>query len=158
MDCEGKTASQVAECLAYDAAMYDDNITDTKAKIVSALQHFSNRGLMQARGGLREVLANQMDWSKRTFGPGKRTIGITKHIEKECAEVRENPDDLSEWVDIMILAMDGYWRAGGTPEMLLHDIIAKQAINRERKYPKTGEDEPSEHVREFHPCDIGSKP
>ena len=119
-----------------------------EVQITAALQHFSNRGLMQARGGLREVLTNQMDWSRRTFGSGRRTIGITKHIEKECAEVRENPDDLSEWIDIMILAMDGYWRAGGTPEMILHSIIAKQAINRERKYPKTNEDEPSEHVRE----------
>lgn len=118
-----------------------------EAWITKALQHFSNRGLQQARGGLREVLANQKDWSLRTFGPGKRTIGITKHIEKECAEVRENPNDLSEWVDIIILAMDGYWRAGGQPGMLLYSIIAKQAVNRERTYLKTNEDEPSEHVR-----------
>jgi len=157
MDFEGKTVTQVAEKIAEDACVYGD-ILEVEKHIASALQHFSNRGLMQARGGLREVLANQMDWSRRTFGSGRRTIGITKHIEKECAEVRENPDDLSEWVDIMILAMDGYWRAGGSPEMLLHAIIAKQSINRERTYPKTNEDEPSEHVRECHPYDVGSKP
>jgi len=150
MEFEGFTPHEVARQLA-------TNDRD-EALIASALQHFSNRGLMQSRGGLREVLANQMEWSRRTFGSGRRTIGITKHIEKECAEVRENPEDLSEWIDIMILAMDGYWRAGGTPEMILHAIIAKQAINRERKYPQTGEDEPSEHVRECHPYEIGSKP
>jgi hypothetical protein len=158
MEFEGKTAQKIATVLAHDAAIYDDDVADSQEKILQALQHFSNRGLMQARGGLREVLTNQMEWSLRTFGSGRRTIGITKHIEKECAEVRDNPDDLSEWVDIMILAMDGYWRAGGTPEMLLHDIIAKQSINRERTYPKTNEDEPSEHIRECHPYEIGSKP
>lgn len=154
MEFEGKTASQVATQIS-TSFVY---AADTYYEILTALQHFSNRGLMQARGGLREVLSNQKDWSRRTFGSGRRTIGITKHIEKECAEVRENPDDLSEWVDIMILAMDGYWRAGGSPEMLLHAIIAKQSINRERKYPWTNEDEPSEHVRECHPYEIGSKP
>ncbi len=154
MEFEGKTINEVVKYFE-DTYFYrgaDDS------ELTRAFQYFSNRGLMQARGGLREVLANQMDWSRRTFGSGRRTIGITKHIEKECNEVRENPDDLSEWVDIMILAMDGYWRAGGSPEMILHAIIAKQSINRERTYPKTNEDEPSEHVRECQPYEIGSKP
>jgi len=154
---DGLPARKVAEYLA-DRFSSVTKVNQSVEAMTEALQHFSNRGLMQARGGLREVLSNQKDWSLRTFGPGKRTIGITKHIEKECAEVRDNPDDLSEWVDIVILAMDGYWRAGGTPEEILRAIIAKQAINRERTYPKTGEDEPSEHVRECHPYEIGSKP
>jgi hypothetical protein len=48
----------------------------------------------------------------------------------------------------MILAMDGYWRHGGTPETLMRDLIAKQAKNMSRRYaPPTSEDEPSEHIR-----------
>lgn len=95
-----------------------------------------------------EYLEQQQIWSEATFGPGKRTLGITKHIQKEIAEVIENPHDLSEWVDVMILAMDGYWRHGGTPETIMKDLIAKQAKNFSRQYaPPVSEDEPSEHIR-----------
>jgi len=30
----------------------------------------------------------QREWSERTFGPGKRTGGITAHIAKELDEIR----------------------------------------------------------------------
>ncbi len=112
-----------------------------KGEIAAALQRFCERG------GLGAVLASQMEWSKRTFGNGRRTIGITKHIEKELAEIRDNPEDLSEWIDVIILAMDGYWRHGGTPDTIMRDLLAKQAKNRTRTYPVTAEDEPSEHLR-----------
>lgn len=97
---------------------------------------------------LAEYLERQQVWSEQTFGPGQRTGGITKHIEKEINEVRENPRDLTEWIDVMILAMDGYWRHGGTPDTIMRDLIAKQAENFSRRYlPPTSEDEPSEHIR-----------
>ncbi len=44
-------------------------------------------------------LHRQREFSLRTFGPGERTEGVLDHIQKEIAEVRENPKDISEWID-----------------------------------------------------------
>ncbi len=97
---------------------------------------------------LTEYLNRQQEWSSRTFGYGARTLGVTKHIEKELAEIRANPYDLSEWVDVMILAMDGYWRHGGSAASLEGALQAKQDKNVTREWPApTSQDDPVEHVR-----------
>ncbi len=109
--------------------------------------------LAQARQeALADYLHEAREFSERTFGAGRRTLGVTKHIEKEIAEVRAKPDDLTEWVDIIILACDGYWRHGGQPGNLLADMLAKLAKNKARVWPKpTSEDEPVEHDRTHDP-------
>lgn len=121
---------------------------------------------------LREFLASKARWSYDTFGPGARTTGIIAHIRKELAEIEAQPFDLMEWIDVLMLAMDGFWRAyiasiGGagvmTPEewegfdqtdaeFAADEFIAllckKDRINRAREWPApTSEDEPMEHVR-----------
>ena len=97
---------------------------------------------------LFNYLNRQKRWSKNTFGDTPRTEGILKHIEKEIEEVRQAPNDLEEWCDIAILALDGAWRAGFTPHEICQMMEAKQAKNFTREYPKTLDDVPSEHVRE----------
>lgn len=97
---------------------------------------------------LAEFLRAQMAWSRKTFGPGLRTIGILRHIEKELREISDAPTDQMEWIDAMLLAMDGYWRAGGEPEMLLTLMRQKQRRNFAREWPPVQpEDQPCEHVR-----------
>lgn len=97
---------------------------------------------------LAEYVEAHKIWSERTFGDGSRHMGITKHLEKEIVEIRENPTDLMEWIDVMILAIDGYWRAGGEPHDLLPMLCAKQKRNFNRQWPATtSQDEPVEHVR-----------
>ena len=86
-------------------------------------------------------------WSSKTFGAGKRTLGILKHILKEVQEVSKAPDDLEEWIDLMILALDGYWRHGGQTDDLLPALVAKLAKNEARTWPPPTEDEPVEHKR-----------
>jgi hypothetical protein len=119
------------------------------------LQGFTAHTLANPREDLLAIfLARQIEWSTRTFGGSHRTLGILKHIEKEIAEVKEKPEDLTEWIDIIILAIDGYWRHGGTPETIMRDLMGKAEINYQRVYPMpTSEDEPSEHVREEVPED-----
>lgn len=98
---------------------------------------------------LELYVERQREWSQRTFGEGLRSGGVTQHIEKECAEIRANPTDLTEWVDVMILAMDGYWRAGGSPRLLMAHLREKQIKNFARKWPiPTSQDEAVEHIRE----------
>jgi hypothetical protein len=97
---------------------------------------------------LTKYLERQKEWSIKTFGNGKRTLGIIRHIEKELKEVEAKPNDLTEWIDVIILALDGYWRHGGNTEIIMNILQAKQDNNFTRVYPfpKSG-DEPSEHIR-----------
>lgn len=98
---------------------------------------------------LAEYLDRHIRWSQRTFGKGMKTVGITRHIEKECQEIRDNPADLTEWIDVMILAMDGYWRHGGQPADLFWALVEKQSINFGRTWPaSTSDDQPTEHIKE----------
>lgn len=97
---------------------------------------------------IEELLARQIPWSTKTFGTGKRTLGITRHIEKEIQEIRDKPDDLMEWVDVILLGLDGAWRSGASAEEIASGLETKQAYNIKRKWPKvTNEDEAVEHVR-----------
>lgn len=106
---------------------------------------------------MRDLLTREKRWSAATFGPGRHTNGLTKHIEKECAEVRGKPADLIEWVDIMMLAWDGFWRAGGTVDDLPRVFGEKLAVNEARQWPAvTSEDEPIEHIKEASPPPIGA--
>ena len=98
---------------------------------------------------LTAYLERQKKWSERTFGIGKRTIGVTKHIEAEIEEIRQEPSNSKEWIDIIILAVDGYWRSGG--DNLELDLLNKQQKNFMREWPKPeSEDVPSMHVRGIH--------
>lgn len=82
-----------------------------------------------------EHLAHQKLWSELTFGPGLRTGGLIDHIMHELVEIAEDPTDLYEWVDVIILALDGAWRAGWEPQEIIDAIKAKQAKNETRIWP-----------------------
>jgi len=81
-------------------------------------------------------LSRQREWSGRTtFGPSDRAKGVVDHIRKELREIEADPTDLSEWIDVVILAFDGAWRAGYTPEQILAQWIGKQSKNEARQWP-----------------------
>ncbi len=95
-------------------------------------------------------LSRQKEWSRATFGPGPRTQGVIDHIRKELTEIEADPSDLMEWVDVLILAFDGAWRAGWEPEEIIEAIQAKQAQNELRSWPDWRTADPNaaiEHVR-----------
>lgn len=107
-------------------------------------------------------LIRQAAFSRATFGPGARTIGVCDHIRKELAEVAlvyENNDGLpeagpdtsvhmdaaAEWTDVAILGLDGLTRAIWTahPDWDAHRvalqactmIAEKQGKNERREWP-----------------------
>jgi len=95
-------------------------------------------------------LTRQQAFSARTFGPGMRTQGVVDHIRKELIEVLAKPEDLSEWIDVAILALDGAWRTGATPEQIITALVAKQTKNEGRQWPDWHTmpvDQAIEHVR-----------
>lgn len=80
-------------------------------------------------------LIAQQAFSEAAFGPGERSDGVCDHIEKELAEVRAKPHDLSEWIDIATLALDGAWRAGHRPEAIASGLATKLRRNMARTWP-----------------------
>ncbi|MFK4044520.1 dATP/dGTP pyrophosphohydrolase domain-containing protein [Roseomonas mucosa] len=95
-------------------------------------------------------LHRQRAFSARTFGPGARTAGVLDHIREELREIEAKPDDLSEWIDVVLLACDGAWRAGYTPEQIAEALAAKLARNEAREWPdwRTADpDKAIEHVK-----------
>lgn len=95
-------------------------------------------------------IRRQMAFSERAFGPGQRTAGVCDHIRKELAEIEAAPTDVEEWVDVVLLAIDGAWRAGASPQRIALALAAKLAKNEQRTWPDWRTADPNkaiEHVR-----------
>ena len=95
-------------------------------------------------------LYRQRAFSVRAFGPGTRAAGVLDHIRKELKEIEAKPDDLSEWIDVVLLACDGAWRQGYSPEQIAQALAAKLARNEARTWPDWRTADPNkaiEHVR-----------
>ena len=95
---------------------------------------------------LEQHLLRQMAWSHATFGPGDRHSGIIDHIKKELQEIETSNGDASEWVDLVILALDGLTRRlafcngeRNNPEQVSATAVSmikgKQAKNESRMWP-----------------------
>lgn len=84
---------------------------------------------------LVEHLKRQMAFSAKTFGPGVRTKGVIDHIRKELGEIEENPRDVEEWIDVVLLACDGAWRTGASAEHIVASLALKLHKNESRDWP-----------------------
>lgn len=115
---------------------------------------------------LKQHLIRQMAFSHATFGPGERTEGVIDHIRKELSEVEEAGGDSAEWVDVVILALDGLTRRlafvndgeradpDRVAEIVCDMIVGKQTRNEARVWPdwRTAPlGKAIEHVREKPP-------
>lgn len=97
-------------------------------------------------------IERQIEFSERVFGPGDRTLGVIDHITKELEEIACDPGDESEWADVIILAIDGAWRAGIGAQELIDAIVAKQLKNERRVWPDWRTTDPTkaiEHDRSY---------
>ncbi len=153
-DC--RTCSALGNELAVARQRLDDVVRLLQA--ASALVPHAVRPAEEALeldGGLPALLdathlERQRQWSGRTFGPGPRTRGVLAHIRKELLEIEADPLDVKEWVDVVILALDGAWRTGTEPQAILDAILEKQERNEGRQWPDwrtLSPDVPIEHVR-----------
>lgn len=97
---------------------------------------------------LKQHLIRQMAFSHATFGPGERTNGVADHIRKEVQEMLDAGGESDEWVDIVILALDGLTRRlayctsdgaredpGRVAQIACNMIIGKQTRNEARTWP-----------------------
>ena len=98
---------------------------------------------------LKQHLIRQMAFSKATYGPGTRTNGVLDHLTKEIEEVRESGGSSDEWVDLVILSLDGLTRqlsfcnesdrriteSEQIAEVACRMIVNKQDRNENRTWP-----------------------
>lgn len=85
-------------------------------------------------------------WSRGEFG--EEYEGVLGHLTKKLNEVTAKPADLEEWVDIILLALDGASRhAGATGVDFVAALQAKHQKNRARRWRASGEDGVMEHDR-----------
>lgn len=107
-------------------------------------------GVKLVKLDLVKHLHRQKAFSLNAFGPGCRTEGIIDHICKELKEVAAEPNDLEEWIDLVLLSLDGAWRSGHTPEEIVVALTAKLAKNEARTWPDWRTADPCkaiEHIR-----------
>lgn len=110
---------------------------------------------------LAQHLIRQMAFSHATYGPGERTKGVVEHIRKELIEILDANGEASEWVDVVILALDGLTRrlayVNGdrrdpqeVADIACSMIVGKQSRNEARDWPDwrtQSQDRAIEHVR-----------
>lgn len=110
-------------------------------------------------------LRRQRAFSLKTFGPGERQEGVCDHIRKELVEIGHEGQKpwqeqgsaslLYEWIDVVLLALDGAWRAGFSPEQICAAIEAKQTKNEGRKWPDWRTAEPGKAIEHDRSADHG---
>lgn len=115
---------------------------------VAAIQRFQNYDLVAH-------VERHKAWSARTFGPGAKCKGVCEHIREELVEIEKvEGKDLEEWIDVIILALDGAWRNGASAAQVAEALEAKMTKNENRKWPdwRTCEEgKPINHIREGEP-------
>ncbi len=105
---------------------------------------------MSANYNLVGHIHSQREFSLKAFGPGNRTAGVCDHIRKELVEIEKEPLDIMEWVDVILLGIDGAWRAGHEPEEIALALYQKLERNRARSWPDWRTADPNkaiEHIR-----------
>lgn len=111
----------------------------------------------EANDAFIDHLREQIRFSEETFGPGERLAGISDHIRKELDEVakaKAGVERQAEWIDVVMLALDGAWRSGLTPIGLIGGLQEKLARNKSRAWPDWRTQDPNkaiEHVKPFNP-------
>lgn len=82
-----------------------------------------------------ELIDDLYQWNTQAFGPGRRTSGIIDHIRQELDEINKSPGDPEEWVDVLLLALNGLQRLDLSGHQIIQHIFAKIAKNARRQWP-----------------------
>ncbi|WP_246705130.1 dATP/dGTP pyrophosphohydrolase domain-containing protein [Rhizobium sp. RM] len=102
-------------------------------------------------------IAGFAEWNLRTFGPGMRTAGTLDHIRKECREIEANPNDPKEWVDIILLGINGLVRQGHTPAQIIAEIHGKHEVNEARIWPDWRTTDPARAIEHDRSSECGNE-
>lgn len=82
-----------------------------------------------------EMQKKQYKWSRETFGESSMESNID-HLRDELAEIIENPTDIEEWADVMLLYMNALSFVDFTMDDVLEAVHKKYEKNNKRKWGK----------------------
>ncbi|UKD15433.1 DUF550 domain-containing protein [Burkholderia aenigmatica] len=125
---------------------------ETLRRVLASTPRNTYLTLQPAEFDMHAFLRRQRAFSARTFGPGRLTARVCDHIRKELAEVEAAPDDLREWVDVILLGLDGAWRTGATPEQITAALAAKLTTNEGRTWPDWRASDPDRAIEHLEPA------
>lgn len=97
-------------------------------------------------------LADIMGWQDETFGPHQSLGGVVDHAMKEMREIKADPTDALEWIDLMTLCVSALRLMGKTADQAVATWIQKLAVLKARDWPdwrKADPDKAIEHVRDI---------
>lgn len=87
---------------------------------------------------LLRFLSEKWEHSQRVFGP-QTTTGVLNHVRSEVEEIQEEPTDITEWVDLILLGMDGAMRSCPDPKTAPQEVVRairdKFEVVKKRQYP-----------------------
>ena len=86
-----------------------------------------------------DYLLRHIEWGWHTFGTpadGRGPLGPLDHALKEVEEIAADPTDIVEWIDAIILTIDGYFRADGEAEVLKLERVAYLASVEYQSWPR----------------------
>ena len=95
---------------------------------------------------LQDYLEEQIAFSKEAFGSEPRLEGVLEHIKEEVEEVRESPNDLEEWIDLVMLSLDGAWRSGHNVQEIIAMLKYKLDKNKNRDWPDWKTSDPTKPI------------
>ena len=94
-------------------------------------------------------------WSDLRYGPvsKKGPIGSLRHLKLEAQEAIEDPSNLEEYADCLLVILDATRRAGFSLNSLILEACRKHLVCRKRTYPEpTFSDDPIFAI-EKSPCE-----
>ena len=84
---------------------------------------------------LKNLFKEHIKWSQQTFGKKKTYKACFAHMEREIDECRENPKDIEEYADILLLLFDAFYRGTGKGfDALVNAVSKKIKKNKNRKW------------------------
>ena len=86
-------------------------------------------------------------FTDKTFGASTPRAKAL-HLAEEAREAADDPADILEWADCMILLLDGARKAGFATEDIYQAVLRKMEINKARKWGKSDADGVVRHVED----------
>ena len=127
----------------------DSNPRTLKAETVDAFRKYEY--LYNPKVLDKEAIEDFKNWNFNTYGPGERLTGTIEHIKEELTEIEKEPHDIVEWVDVIMLAMNGALRHGHEPQDIIDAFFKKLEKNKARKWQnwqEVPEGQPIKHIKD----------
>lgn len=89
--------------------------------------------LLNTSNALDLLIEQHTEFSIKTFGKNRDPKGPLKHLLKEVNEVIENPEDVTEFADCLLLTIDSIRLNGHTLNDVIVAAFNKLEINKKRE-------------------------